>query len=300
MQVRFGKCDYDFPSAELRELRESNDILDDAVALRARMAEDGYLLIRGLIDRDKVLAARSRILQHMDEQGTLSPDQPVLEGVMPRGGKQAHVIGKRGVSHDAEVRGVLESDELFNFWQRYYGEPVRTFDYKWLRAVANEEFTGCHYDVVYMGRGSRRLHTCWLPIADLPISQGTLCICVGSHNLPGFAKLRETYGNMDVDRDLIDGWFSSNPREITESFGGYWATTNFRAGDMLTFGLYTMHASTTNVTDRWRISCDVRYQPEADSVDERWIGETPLAHYAWNDPKSKLIAMSEARETWGV
>jgi len=61
MQVRFGTCDFGFPSAELRELRESNDILDDAVALRERMAEDGYLLIRGLIDRDKVLAARARV-----------------------------------------------------------------------------------------------------------------------------------------------------------------------------------------------------------------------------------------------
>jgi ectoine hydroxylase-related dioxygenase (phytanoyl-CoA dioxygenase family) len=195
---------------------------------------------------------------------------------------------------------MLESTELFEFWERFYGQRVRTFDYKWLRAVANEEFTGCHYDVVYMGRGSRRLHTCWLPIADLSIEQGTLCICVGSHNLPGFARLHETYGNMDVDRDLVDGWFSSDPREITEKFGGYWATTNFRAGDMLAFGLFTMHASTTNMTDRWRLSCDVRYQPAADSVDERWIGETPIAHYAWNKPDNKLIAMSEARQNWGV
>lgn len=300
MQVRFGRQDYEFPSEELRELRESNDILHDPAALRERMAEDGYLFIRGLIAREKVLNARARILQHMDEQGTLAPDQPVLEGVMPRGGKQAHVIGKRGISHHPDVRAALESTELFEFWQRYYGEPVRTFDYKWLRAVANEEYTGCHYDVVYMGRGSRRLHTNWLPLADLPIEQGTLAICVGSHNLPSFQRVRDTYGNMDVDRDLIDGWFSADPREITQKFGGYWATTNFRAGDLLTFGLYTMHASTTNVTDRWRISCDVRYQPAADSMDERWVGETPIAHYAWNNPDNKLISMSEARESWGV
>lgn len=300
MKIRFGICDYEFPSVELRELQESNQLLEDPTALRERMAEDGYLFIRGLIDREKVLSARRTILEHMDEQRTLSPNQPILEGIMPRGGKQAHVIGKRGISHHADIRSVLEGEELFSFWTRYYGEPVRTFDYKWLRAVANEEFTGCHYDVVYMGRGSRRLHTCWLPFGDLPVTNGTLSVCVGSHNLPGFAKLRETYGNMDVDRDLVDGWFSGNPREITEKFGGYWATTNFRAGDVLMFGLYTMHASTTNVTDRWRISCDVRYQPEVDSVDERWIGETPLAHYAWNNPASQLISMKDARAAWGV
>jgi hypothetical protein len=300
MRVRFGDCSYDFPSEELRELRDSNDVLYDPSALRERMAQDGYLLIRELIPRDTAISARARILEHMQEQGTLSPDQPVLEGVMPRGGKRAHVIGKRGISHHPQVVEMLENSALFDFWQRFYSEPVRTFDYKWLRAVANEEFTGCHYDVVYMGRGSQRLHTCWLPIADLPVAQGTLCVCVGSHNLPGFAKLRDTYGKMDVDRDLVDGWFSSDPREITAKFGGYWATTDFRAGDMLAFGLYTMHASTTNLTDRWRLSCDVRFQPAADSVDERWIGETPIAHYAWNNPENKLVAMAEARERWGV
>jgi hypothetical protein len=300
MRVRFGSHAYDFPGSELRELRESNDILDNPVILRERMADDGYLFISGLIDRDRVLAARARILRHMDEQGTLSPNRPVLDGVMPPNGKRAHVIGKRGISHDPAVRGVLESRELFEFWHRFYNEPVRTFDYKWLRAVANEEYTGCHYDVVYMGRGSRRLHTCWLPLADLPIEHGTLCICVGSHNLPSFARVRETYGNMDVDRDLVDGWFSNEPSEITERFGGHWATTNFRAGDMLAFGLFTMHASTTNMTDRWRISCDVRYQPAADSIDERWIGESPLAHYALDNPANERLSMSDAREKWGV
>ena len=44
------------------ELRESNDLLGDPKALEARMAEDGYWLLRGLIDRDRVLDARKEIL----------------------------------------------------------------------------------------------------------------------------------------------------------------------------------------------------------------------------------------------
>jgi hypothetical protein len=47
---------------------------------------------------------------------------------------------------------------------------------------------------------------------------------------------------MDVDRDHVEGWFSDDPREITEKSGGRWLTTNFSPGDILTFGLYTMHA----------------------------------------------------------
>ncbi len=51
MNIRFGYRNMEFPSADIVELRDSNDLLGDVPALHARMAEDGYLLLRGLIDR---------------------------------------------------------------------------------------------------------------------------------------------------------------------------------------------------------------------------------------------------------
>jgi hypothetical protein len=183
MRIRFGDNTLDYPSDELGEMRDSSQLIGDPGALRERMREDGYLLLRGLIDRGQVLAAITEILGYMAEH----------EG--------------------------LEADELFGFYQDYLESRPRTFDYKWLRAVGNERFTGCHYDVVYMGRGSERVHTAWIPLGDIPIEQGTLAVCAGSHSDPGFARLRETYGCHDVDRDRGAGWFS---------------------------------------TDRWRVSCDER------------------------------------------
>ncbi len=167
------------------------------------------------------------------------------------------MMGRNTITHHPAVRAVLEADELFDFFGRFFGEPTRTFDYKWLRAVGHEQCTGAHYDVIYMGRGSPRLHTCWIPLGDIPVHQGTLAVCEGSHNAPGFDRLRQTYGRLDVDRDGYGGWFTKDPQEITDNFGGQWKTTAFQAGDVLTFGMYTMHASTTNTTDHWRLSCDV-------------------------------------------
>ena len=40
--------------------------------------------------------------------------------------------------------------------------------------MGNEEFTGAHYDVVYMGRGTPRLYTSWTPIGDAPLEDGPL------------------------------------------------------------------------------------------------------------------------------
>ncbi len=298
MQVSFGELTCPYPSSQLGELRDSNDVLDQPDLLLARLAEDGYLFLRNFIDRNAVLEARQTVLSYMNDHEGLEPGSSPLDGVMGKYGKSVGMMGRRHITHHPTLKAVLEGEALFALYERLFGESARTFNYKWLRAVGHEQFTGAHYDVVYMGRGSARLMTCWVPIGDIAVEQGVLAICEGSHNAPAFEKLRRTYGKLDVDRDLTDGWFTQNPKEITDKFGGQWKTASFRAGDVLTFGMYTLHASTTNTTDRWRLSCDVRFQPATDPVDPRWAGENPVNHYGLN--KGSLRPMAAARAEWGL
>ena len=213
---------------------------------------------------------------------------------MPRGGRGAKL--QRIASHE-DVRNVLEADELFAFFAAYFGEPALTFQFKWMRAVGNEQYTGAHYDFVYMGRGSPRLHTVWIPLGDTTVDHGTLAVCRGSHNLPAFAPIRDTYGRMDVDRDGIDGWFTKDPMEIVEKFGGEWQTGEFFMGDVILFGMHTMHASTTNLTNRFRLSCDVRFQPASEPADERWVAGGP-GHTVHG--VEELVPIEEARRRWGL
>ncbi len=297
MQIRFGHHTTTYPGPEVGELRDSNALLGNHTALRERMAEDGYLLLRGLIQRDKVLQARQRVMQHMAQQQALTPGTPPLEGVMPRGGRSVPMMGRKGIAHHADVLNVLESEELYAFFATFFGEDALTFNYKWLRAVGNEQYTGAHYDYVYMGQGSPNLHTVWVPFGDVEVDQGTLAMCVGSHRLPAFDPLKQTYGRMDVDRDRTEGWFTKEPLEIVEKFGGQWATTNYRAGDVILFGMHTMHASTTNLTNRFRLSCDVRFQPATEPADKRWIGDGS-GHTALG--KAPLRPIEDARAAWGV
>lgn len=296
--IRFGHRDLTYPSPELGELRDSNALLGDSAALHARMAEDGYLLLRGLIDRETVLQARRTVLEYMQAAQVLSPDTPVLEGVMPRGGRGVRLMGKDGISHHPDVLAVLESPVLFDFFASYFNEPAATFTYKWLRGVGNEQYTGAHADTVYMGQGSPNLHTVWVPFGDIPVEQGTLAMCVGSHVAPEFERLRQTYGQIDVDRDHIEGWFTRDPMELVEKFGGYWATTDFAAGDVILFGMYTMHASTTNLTNRFRLSCDIRYQPASHPLDPRWGGDAVTGHTDMGHVPMR--SMEDARAEWGI
>ena len=73
-------------------LREANDLLGDREALRARLDEDGYLLIRGLHDPKKVKATRQLLLEKLDENEQLDRAYPLLEGV-PGRGQTRHVYG---------------------------------------------------------------------------------------------------------------------------------------------------------------------------------------------------------------
>ena len=67
-----------FQDERFRELTEH---MNDGETLRARLAEDGYLFLRGLLPRDAILAVRARLLNKAAEGGWLAPDLPVAVGV---------------------------------------------------------------------------------------------------------------------------------------------------------------------------------------------------------------------------
>jgi hypothetical protein len=301
MKVKFCRTEVEYPGDKLGELHDSNNLLNDFAGLRARIKKDGYLLLRDFIDADTVMSAREAIVSYLNDNNALVKGEPLLEAVMPRSGREVRMTGQSAITHHPSALAVFENRKFFDFFKGFFEEDALTYDYKWLRAVGNENFTGCHYDTVYMGRGSQNVHTVWIPIGNIPVNQGTLAILEGSHNLESFARLRSTYGGMDVDRDRIsEGWFSSDPYEITGKFGGRWLTTTFNPGDVLIFGLFTMHASTTNLTDKFRISCDIRFQPGSEKMDERWAGKNPTGHYAWGTDEARERPISDLRKEWGI
>ena len=155
-----------------------------------------------------------------------------------------------------------------------------------------------HYDSVYVGRGTQNRYTMWSALTDISLENGPLVICIGSHQ---HDQLKSTYGATDMDRDLIEAVFSTNPREMVEKFGFTLATTHFQPGDVIIFGLYMMHSSAPNRSDRYRISIDTRYQLASDEKDDRfffredgtWLGNfyTKGANYK---------PMAELRQQWGL
>jgi hypothetical protein len=99
MKVKFCKTEVDYPGEKLHELRDSSDLLNDMSALRTRIKQDGYLLLRNFIDRKIVLDAREAIVNFLDESDALVKGEPKLEAVMPRTGKEVRMTGQNIITH---------------------------------------------------------------------------------------------------------------------------------------------------------------------------------------------------------
>lgn len=266
-------------------LRESLDIQEDDEALQARMREDGYLYLPGYLDREEVRTVRGGLTDRLAAAGCLDEQYPA-EQAIARPERGGYFMPK--LAHDnPELMRLLYSGRMMRFYTHLLGAPVRHFDYTWMRAVGPGGGTAPHCDIVYMGRGTTNLFTAWTPLGDVPYHVGGLMVLEGSHK---HKRLREGYGRKDVDthctnhRDMRStgnsgfGALTFHPVRLRERLGGRWLSAEFRMGDLLTFSMHTVHASLDNQSREIRLSTDTRYQLASEPVDERWIGENPIAH----------------------
>lgn len=273
---------------------------EDVSLLRQRLQEDGYLCMRGLIPTEAVQAARQCLFHQMQEDEALDTDCTVD---MPRGQGKSY-MGQKHVTHHPDFLSMCEHPALYNFFSRLFDESTVSFDYKWARAVPQGAAgTNAHMDVVYMGRGSQDLKTCWIPIGDVSLENGPMCVLPHSHNAPSTQKIRDTYGKMDVDRDGFEGgWYTNNYIEMSELVEHPWVSGDFVAGDVVIMGIYLMHGSVRNQIDQVRFTVDTRFQPASHPLDDRWMGENPVAHKTWweRQQAGALRSMEEAKAEWGL
>jgi len=274
------------------ELRDSSPLVGNGEGLRNRMREDGYLFIRGFLKREDVMAARSVIVERLAAEGILQPGTDPMEGIIKTGGNSA--FRPDLTEANPPLERLLYSGRTMEFYREFFNEPVRHYDFTWLRAMSPGKGTSPHCDIVYMRRGTReKLLTAWVPLGDAPLPLGGLMILEDSHLKHDILR---PYLQRDVDTYCTNGrhaaaiesgaktweWsgtLSKDPVSLRQKLGGRWLTTDFEAGDLLTFTMHTVHASTDNHTeDRIRLSSDSRYQPSSLPADERWIGEKPVGH----------------------
>jgi hypothetical protein len=272
-------------------LRDSRDLVGNGDALRARMQEDGYLYLPGMLDVEEVRQARLSILLKLQEEGALHPDYPMEDGIIAPG---IHFTFRPDLANgNPVIHKLLYTGVIMEFMREFLGGPVLHYDYTWLRAKAPgpNTATSPHCDIVFMNRGTQNLYTVWTPLSDIPYDLGGLIVLENSHIK---REHLSEYWKFDVDTYCVDdrndeaherwawgkggGSYSKDAIGVRQEIGGRWLSTEYKAGDLLIFGMFTLHASLDNRTNRVRLSTDSRYQLANEAVDERWVGENPIAH----------------------
>src|SRR5258708_175862 len=116
--VLVGKREMEL-GGDLGFLRDSNDILNDPGALRDRMKEDGYLLIRGLHNRDQVLAARRQMLEKLAENNALDPTAPLMDGVINKDAKSKFFGGTNQLTACPEFQELVKAPPVMGFFEKF-------------------------------------------------------------------------------------------------------------------------------------------------------------------------------------
>ena len=271
--------DLDLSEETWGEMEDSSPLLGNIQALRSKMEEEGYLLLRNFFPRELIRQARLAFLELLNASGTFA--SPLEEGRLLSG---AHVtdLSPDAVRKCEAIKRVVFGPEIKAFYETFLEGNIRHFDYVWARTMGTGYGTKPHCDLVYMGRGTHRLYTAWIPYGDVTYDIGGLMILEKSQQ---HASRIRNYLELDVDtycENIPDrkvyGALSNNPVSLRQKLGGRWLSTEYRMGDLLTFPMDTIHGSIDNQTAQIRLSTDTRYQLASEPVDERWVGENPIAH----------------------
>jgi hypothetical protein len=224
------------------ELADSSGLVHDHQALRGRLAADGYLFFRGLLPAGEVRDAGSTVLARLHRGGWAAAGGAVSGPPVAAGPKDALA----DPAYRAAVTGIAFNripylPPLRGLIRGILGTGAFSYPVKVLRVVYPEQPGNrtlgryVHYD--YGAAGVQDMLTSWIPLMDIPVRLGGLAVEPGGHR----NRLRPPHLLAPAERG--------------------WATTGYRAGDVVIFHSLTPHAVLPNTTSALRISGDFRWQP---------------------------------------
>jgi hypothetical protein len=247
------------------------DRVPTAVA-RSQLHSEGYLLLRNFLPAAITVevhrAARSAL-------GHGSSGAPKSKRVLTE------------LAQAPEVRALREDPRVLLWMGQLLDTPARPLDYGWVRTVPPGDGTAPHCDMPYMGRGTDRILTLWVPLMPIDLSNGPLAILPRSHRHPTILDYcrtdadqlsRRPWPRFRHGRRVPEAKFSRSADGCRRELGGRWLTGVFQPGDALLFTAQTLHCSLDNVGTSTRLSVDVRFQPRSAPRDPRWSNPEHADH----------------------
>lgn len=258
---------------EMKELRVSNDAMDEPEELRRRLADDGYVFFKRLQDPDKLQALRRDMLTVMQRGGWLVAGTDPVDGIAD--------VSAQCTEGDLEYNDVyhevykLESfhrsahwPEVMEMIETLMGRPIMPHPQKVARLwfpKYTEHTTPIHQDFVHF-QGNFATLTCWAPVGDCPVELGGLAVLPGSHKVD---QVLEHHFSLGAGALCVD---TEAEAKRHAELDVPWHTTDYEIGDTLVFPALTVHKALPNYTeDKLRVSLDNRYQAVGDTISDHML-----------------------------
>lgn len=227
-----------------RELQSCNQLLDDFEALNRFYEENGYILLRQVLDPRSIEEARDSMLAVAARHGLvrLGDKHGVWTGKPFAGGMEEspefNGISKRLIDHPVN-QAVLA---------KVLGEkPCMVPNVQYRTYPPGGSITPIHQDGFY-SPGIQDYRPVWITLTPCQREVGGLMIAVGQNR-----------------RGWLHNLGKPTPFPIPAGIipDNAWATTDYMPGDVLIVHPYTPHASMPNRSNRLRITFDTRVQSAA-------------------------------------
>ena len=295
------------PANLIGELTDSMPLLEDGPPVASRASRMMGTPSSGAPSTTMLVqSAREEVLARLEEVGEVEPGSDGVftgrserDALHPDRGKfwQSVSTGDRlrQASHGAGARRLVEA---------IIGEAVVPFDYLMLRVATPGRATEVHYDYPFFARLHDQVKTVWIPIGDVPVDRGPVFVVEGSNrfedviaDLRGFEVTAGSSRKAAFDRTAI---------ELADERGTHLLTTDFGAGDVLVFGMYTAHGSFDHHDETRRVPRVLR-RPLAGSPprrrrtvhgsapqrhDRRWLRRAERRQAAHRELARSVVRMS--------
>jgi hypothetical protein len=260
---------------EAGEACDSTSIADDLAALRIRMSEDGYLLLRGIVPAGEVEGLLAELVAILAEEDlvrtTAGTDvKPRQQGVPVDVHRDASLF--RRLYSLERLHRLPHHQRLLRLAGLHCDEaPVLVHPKPALRVVfpaepAQSTATPPHQDHLGM-QGTTEAYTVWMALSRCDRRSGVIAVARGSH------------------RGGPRGYFPSAGARVATcdaaDLDGRWVTADLGPGDVFIFHSLTVHRALPNTSDQVRISVDARYQSAALPICAVSLGDPP--HMSWDE-----------------
>lgn len=257
------------------DLADSRGLFGDWAALRARIAADGYVFMRGLLDATTVRSVGRVGMTHLQDAGWTQPgyDPIIAPPKLPiRAVKMRDAFGDPGyrrILADPGFNQIPFTSPVADLMAQLLGPAGFCYPLKLPRVVSPSSVVPHQPgNVIHKDYGSvQDMFTCWVPLGEVPRTLGGLAVEPGSQH-----SSRVRYRALDR---LEPGW----------------VTTDYQAGDVLVFHCLTTHAALPNRERRVRFSAEYRWQladqpaprrlvigPQGNEIGARLFARAPWWH----------------------